>query len=37
MPALGSGFLPKRLLSRSRNAALSRSTVPSVLHLPNHQ
>jgi hypothetical protein len=37
MPALGSGFLPKRVRSRSRKAALSRSNVPSVPHLPNHQ
>jgi hypothetical protein len=37
IPTLGRGFLPKRLRSRSRNAALSRSKVPSMRHLPNHQ
>src|SRR5215218_3325937 len=37
IPALGSEFLPKRLRTRSRNAALSRSKVPSMRHLPNHQ
>ncbi len=37
MPALGSAFLPKRVRSRSRSAALSRSKVPSVRHLPNDQ
>jgi hypothetical protein len=36
IPALGSGFLPKRLRTRSLNAALSRSKVPSMRHLPNH-
>ena len=35
--ALGSEFLPKRFRSRSRNAALSCSNVPSTRHLPNHQ
>src|SRR5215211_7901323 len=37
MPALGSGSLPKRLRTRSRNAPLRRSKVPSIRHLPNHQ
>jgi hypothetical protein len=35
MPALGSGFLPKRVRNRSRSEALSRSKVPSVLHFLN--
>jgi hypothetical protein len=30
MPALGSGSLPKRLRNSSRNAALSRSKVPTL-------
>jgi hypothetical protein len=37
IPPLGSGFLPKRLRTRSLNAALSRSKVPSMRYLPNHQ
>jgi hypothetical protein len=36
IPALGSGFLPKRTRSRSPDAALSCSKVPSTRHLPNH-
>jgi hypothetical protein len=39
MPALGSGFLPKRARKRSRSEArseaLTRSKVPSVLHFLN--
>src|ERR671915_1768108 len=35
MPALGSGSLPERSRSLSHSAALSRSKVPSILHLPN--
>jgi len=38
MAALGNGFLPERLRSRSRKTALSRSNVPSTRHhLANHQ
>ena len=35
MPALGFGFLPERTRKLSRNAALSRSKVPSMRHLLN--
>jgi hypothetical protein len=36
-PALGCGFLLSRRRKRSRSAVLSRSQVPSVRHLLNHQ
>jgi membrane protein DedA with SNARE-associated domain len=35
IPALGSGFLPERVRTTSRRAALSRSKVPFIVHFLN--